>query len=234
MRFKRDIGILPAENGPGLPLDNKAWNVAQGGSGFAPPYCFPKAPMAPMSSSGKEGDNAESGSSGKELEIEGYPEAQHTVMPSTANKYLRSFTTRYAKPATVFCSRELENGLMDYVRTVCVEGGKPFPEDGVLRAKACEILKLGAEQGTPADDTELLGKFKDMVRAKLAEEQGLKEVSHLPAVSEGTDMSFAETSALAMGNMDVDLNLQLMTEDVDSIFRDMNFAFDDGAEFLGQ
>ncbi|CAK7221029.1 hypothetical protein SCUCBS95973_004357 [Sporothrix curviconia] len=258
MRFKRDVGILPAEDGPGLPLDNTAWSVSQGGSGFAPPYCFPKTPLAPFPSSSGEANGGEgnsvSGGRSPGMAMQN-PPTMHGIefgmAPETANKYLQSFTTRYAKPATVFCSRELENGLMDYVRNATAQNGQAFPSDEALRAKACEILGCTPQHGTSADDKELLGKFKDMARGILAADQMLLASAQLPTMPETFDMNFSGDLAgnvgdhsggnvtttnnsdmqLDMSAMNVDLNLDAMTqEDMDNLLQDMNFEFEDGVD----
>ncbi|KIH90179.1 homeobox and c2h2 transcription factor [Sporothrix brasiliensis 5110] len=252
MRFKRDVGILPAEDGPGLPTDFTAWSVSQGGSGFAPPYCFPKMPIAPFPSPEDEAGDASSGMSNTSA-----TQMQNTTMlgidfelPSeTANKFLQSFTTRYAKPATVFCSRELENGLTDYVRTTVAQNGQPFPDDEALRAKAREILGRTTELGTPADDKELLVKFKEMVRGMLTANQTQQGMAQLPTMPEVFDMNLGDATAmnlannhqhvngmpLDMGVMNVDLNLDSVTqEDMDNLLQDMNFEFEDGVDLINR
>ncbi|KAK5660290.1 hypothetical protein OQA88_12830 [Cercophora sp. LCS_1] len=153
-RFKREVGILTDPSLPGLP-QGLQWSIAQGGSGFAPPYAFPnpKAPLAPLSTDDsmlaitvREG--------GKPIPAEG----------STATKYLRAFGTRHQPPATVFCSRELENGLAAYVTAeVQVKNGQ-FPDDESIKTRARDILKTPS---TPADDEVLLDKFKGMMKRRL-------------------------------------------------------------------
>lgn len=265
MRFKRDVGILPSEDGPGLPLENTSWNVSQGGTGFAPPYCFPKTPLAPFPSSDEEAGDAGSGSSPASAMQLQNPPTMHGIefelASETANKFLQSFTTRYAKPATVFCSRELENGLTDYVRTAVVQNGQSFPDDNALRTKACEILGRTAQHGTPADDKELLGKFKEMVRGMLTVDQTQQAVAaaQLPTMPEVFDMNIGDINTVTLSNdmktdanissslqhansmpldmngmnMNVDLNLDSVTqEDMDNLFQDMNFEFEDGSDFI--
>ncbi|CAK7266777.1 hypothetical protein SEPCBS119000_002203 [Sporothrix epigloea] len=179
MRFKRDVGILPADGGPGLTVDSPSWSLSQGGTGFAPPYCFPKAQLAPLPS--LPSTNSGEATGGESCSASGgcpmasamqIPPAMHGSRygpaPEMANKYLQTFTTRYAKPATVFCSRELENGLTEYVQTFAALNSNLFPSDEAIRARACEILGCTPQHGTPADDQVLLDKFKDMVRGTLA------------------------------------------------------------------
>ncbi|CAK7227852.1 hypothetical protein SBRCBS47491_006709 [Sporothrix bragantina] len=252
LRFKRDVGILPAEGGPGLPLENTSWNLSQGGTGFAPPYCFPKTPLAPISSSSGEANSGEgsSGSGGRSpmMPMQNPPTMhgiEFEMAPETTNKYLQSFTTRYAKPATVFCSRELENGLMDYVRTATAQNGQAFPSDEALRAKACEILNCTPQHGTPADDKELLSKFKTMVRGMLAADQILQASAQLPPMPKMFDMNLAgdanysnnpntqNSMQVDMTAMNMDLNLDAVTqEDMDNILQDMNFEFEDGVDLI--
>lgn len=229
IRFKRDVGILPAEDGPGLPIENKSWNLSQGGSGFAPPYCFPKTPLAPFSPTNQP--TAQSCSGSRDVSPSGYT----LTAPSAANKYLQSFMTRYAKPATVFCSRELEDGLADYVRTTTVLNGQPFPDDEALRAKAREVLKCAPGQTTPADDKAVLDKFREMMTLLLADELAQKQ----PNAASALNMPFAENTSgiggmdVDMSNMNVDLNLDQVTqEDMDNIFQEMSFEFEDGVDLV--
>ncbi|CAK7563692.1 MAG: hypothetical protein SEPTF4163_001567 [Sporothrix epigloea] len=262
MRFKRDVGILPADNGPGLTVDTTSWSLSQGGTGFAPPYCFPKAPLAPLPTPAHDqAPGGEADSSGSSLR--GRPAAPPLQKPAaihgskyglasdTANKYLQSFTTRYAKPATVFCSRELEDGLTDYVRIVATENGGAFPSDEALRAKACEILGCTPQHGTPADDKVLLDKFKDMVRGSLATDHLLQAsaMPTMPDMSVTNDMNLAADSIgtinsgsgnhegdllgnvhgnslpLGMSGMDMDLNTDTVTQgDMDSLLQDISMS----------
>jgi hypothetical protein len=63
--------------------------------------------------------------------------------------------SRYEPPAAVFCSRELETSLSEFVKTEIAKG--LCPDNDALRAKARDIL--GVEH-TAADDVQLLEKFK--------------------------------------------------------------------------
>jgi hypothetical protein len=81
----------------------------------------------------------------------------YSVKATTAAKFLQSMPERWQKPASVFCSRDLENGLNEFVRTEMASCG--CPSDDALRAKAREILGV---ENTAADDTQLLEKFKAM------------------------------------------------------------------------
>jgi len=81
----------------------------------------------------------------------------YSVKPTTAQKFIRGLGTRYERPASVFCSRELESGLNVFVREARERGVVPSDEE--LRAKARGILGVDT---TAADDGALLEKFKDM------------------------------------------------------------------------
>lgn len=79
----------------------------------------------------------------------------YKVNPTTALKFASSIGTRFPAPASVFCSRELEGGLNNFIAGRFALG--VFPSDEEIRAKAREIL--GVEE-TAADNDHLLEKFK--------------------------------------------------------------------------
>jgi hypothetical protein len=144
VRFKRDVGLAdPTDDGPGLPLFEtpRPWTVKDGGTGFAPPYVRPQPKKVPEF---------------KEDVPVTVDAKTYTISKETAGKFVQDLESgRYAAPASVFCSRDLENGLGEYVRLALKEG--VVPTDEQLRAKARSIL--GVER-TAADDGELLEKFK--------------------------------------------------------------------------
>ncbi|KAM3088387.1 hypothetical protein ACMFMG_000032 [Clarireedia jacksonii] len=147
LRFKRDVGLAPADSGPGLTAGNVSWQLSSGGSGFSPPYVKPgkKINMGDAHEDielnvGRIGED-----SSKVVKVKG-----HTV-----NGYINTLNTRYPPPAQVFCSRELEDALCELVNTEKEQGR--VPSDEMLRAKAREVLRL---QVTAADNEELLTKFK--------------------------------------------------------------------------
>jgi hypothetical protein len=117
--------------------------VKDGGSGFYPPYVKPKE--------------------GRVLAFNddvpvSVDNRMYSVRKETAVRYLRDLNTgRYQAPASVFCARELEDGLNAYVED-CIMN-RQIPTDDELRAKACEIL--GVEH-TAADEPKLLARFKAM------------------------------------------------------------------------
>lgn len=150
IRFKRDTGILQSP-GPGLTQDVVQWKVADGGTGFAPPYvCLsPQVTLEPLQENPKIFCREES----KPFE----PDA------ATANRFLKTLNQRYAVPAKVFCSRELENGLTEYVKREMTKTGV-LPTDDELRDRARQIMSM---QKTAADDPILLEKFKTAMQSML-------------------------------------------------------------------
>ncbi|KAL2015427.1 hypothetical protein VTK56DRAFT_5505 [Thermocarpiscus australiensis] len=155
-RFKRDVGLLTDPSLPGLPLSSQAWNIAQGGSGFAPPYLFPN-PRSPMTTFAQDADT---------IPITVCDGAKPFAAPaSTANRFVQGLVTRHSPPPAVFCSRELEKELAEFVTAeVVMRGAEGFPSDEAIRERARAVLKTAT---TAADDEVLLGKFKEMMRGKL-------------------------------------------------------------------
>ncbi|CAG8960757.1 hypothetical protein HYFRA_00002294 [Hymenoscyphus fraxineus] len=150
VRFKRDVGLAPPEEGPGLPISSKSWAVDLGGSGFEPPYIYPAKPCTSLS------DEVMMFSHGRQVgDEEPIKDKVYKIKPATAQKFVSSIGTRYPAPPTVFCSRKLEGGLNEFLTSQIALG--IFPTDEDLKAKAREIL--GAQE-TAADDVHLLEKFK--------------------------------------------------------------------------
>ncbi|KAF9870299.1 C2H2 type zinc finger domain-containing protein [Colletotrichum karsti] len=187
-RFKRDAGIAK-DPGPGLPVGD-SWSLSQGGSGFAPPYAFPRGDMAPFSD----------GSAGVPVR-----DLRFDTDSAVLNTYLQTFKTRYAKPATIFCARELEDGLIRFVESDMSITGR-FPEDDAIRAQARLILK---QPITAADDPTLLEKFKSWMMAKQAGTQQQPQLS-------------ASSSAAALP---ADMNLTISDAEMNNILQDMNMDF---------
>lgn len=213
-RFKRDVGILPPGSGPGLPLDKIPWRPEVGGSGFAPPYVCPNpnASIEPLAASPK----IFSGNSTRTLE----PDA------ATANRFLQSFTHRYPAPAKIFCSRELENGLAEYVRREMQKTGV-FPSDDQMRERARQILSM---QKTPADDPVLLSKFKAAVQSGLLTQptiSGRELTAPVPVPAISTPGA-AEVGSLVsepfedIGVFPTDMDLDISTQELNNIFQDMD------------
>ncbi|RBA09049.1 hypothetical protein FPRO05_07329 [Fusarium proliferatum] len=159
LRFKRDVGILPS--GPGLPLDINSWSIVDGGTGFAPPFAFPNEKMlhatssSPSSSSAATPAMTSHGSDKVEIFV-GNEESPFETNQALLDGYIQTFSSRYDRPATVFCSRELESGLVSFVEAEIARGAG-FPSDEALRLRGREILSCDK---TAADDPDLLGRFK--------------------------------------------------------------------------
>ncbi len=229
-RFKREVGILTDPSLPGLP-EGLQWNIAQGGSGFAPPYAFPNpnVPLAPFDDT---------------LTISMLENTKPIATESTtANKYLQTFATRQTPPAAVFCARELEAGLAqfvtDEVSLLSCGGGQAarnaaFPSDEVIRAKARDILKTPT---TAADDPVLLEKFKEMMKQRLQLDEhspldfGAQSTqSQAPSQNQSPDHMtglelLSPTSGMDLSSANLDLT---MTEaELNNILVDINFDFGD-------
>ncbi|QSZ29951.1 hypothetical protein DSL72_004469 [Monilinia vaccinii-corymbosi] len=146
MRFKCDAGLSPRDSGPGLPTGNSSWKVSLDGTGLSPPYLNP-------------GKNVKACDTAEELEVKiarvDESEKLVTLRGETANGYIKSLKQRYKMPAQVFWSRELEEALIDLVKTENEQGR--IPTDESLRARARDVLNV---PNTAADDGELLEKFK--------------------------------------------------------------------------
>jgi len=179
IRFKRDAGLAPREDGPGLPSTVLSWQVKGGGSGFSPPHLWPKAQLAPFT------DDVPVNMSQKVF----------NVKATTAAKFLESMPQRWQKPASVFCSRDLENGLNEYVTAELAKDN--VPSDDVLKAKAREIL--GVDR-TPADETVLLEKFKAMHGISSSATQS-ELVDSIPTFDDAMLAEFDQE--LGIGDMDL-------------------------------
>jgi hypothetical protein len=222
LRFKRDVGIL--SSGPGLSLDTNAWNISQGGTGFAPPYAFPNKRMLHATSSTSASINISSGTNETLGAVASTMMTKLTTGRSTSpgfdkveifigdnatpfetnqallDGYIETFSSRYDRPASVFCSRELESGLAGYVEAEIARGAG-FPSDEALRLRGREIL--GSEK-TAADDPSLLGKFKVWVTPLLNQWQEQQPV--------------AMPSALPC-----DINITLTNAEIESVLADASF-----------
>ncbi|KAF4967201.1 hypothetical protein FZEAL_10564 [Fusarium zealandicum] len=185
-RFKRDVGILETD-GPGLPA-SEVWTLEQGGSGFAPPYACPKVSHEPF----PENAQVTTGPGAKSLPT------------AVANNYIGNLASRATHTAVVFCSRELERGLLEYVGEHVTNTGR-MPSDAMIQGRARHILNTSS---TPAEDADLLQKFKDMVAKKVPDVLPVEE-----------DVAAAPTMP---SNMDVNIS----DEDLHDILQDMNFEFD--------
>ncbi|KAG4435299.1 hypothetical protein IFR05_009225 [Cadophora sp. M221] len=141
IRFKRDVGLASPSLGPGLPISHPSWRIADGGTGFAPPFLMPQVLPPP-----------EKFSSDIPVTMD---HKTYNIKAKTAQKFVKGLTQRWQKPAQVFCSRDLETKLSEYLRAELTAGH--LPSDDELRAKARSVIGM---EKTAADDVELLMKFK--------------------------------------------------------------------------
>ncbi|RYP64045.1 hypothetical protein DL771_008970 [Monosporascus sp. 5C6A] len=170
LRFKRDVGLLPRDSGPGL-SETDAWHPREGGTRFSPPYVYPnpQSTIEPLQAAPKITLGGVGGVGGdKNGQEEEAATAATTTPPfefepdaATTTHFLQHLTRRYPAPAKVFCSRELESGLAEYVRRELHRSGGVFPSDEAMRERARQILGM---EKTPCDDPVLLGKFKTAIQ----------------------------------------------------------------------
>jgi hypothetical protein len=189
-RFRCWAGISEKQ-GPGLPT-TRAWALEQGGSGFAPPYLYPK---------GRCGQFDENLQVAMEDGAKAIPAEK-----VSANSFLYDMTHRFPQPGSIFCSRELEQGLINMTETYFARMGV-LPSDEAMRAHAKSVVNMDA---TAADDTVLLGKFRAMMEARLG------QAAAAPVQ--------AETLAPSM-------DLGLTDEQVESMLRSMEFKADNDSWF---
>lgn len=117
-------------------------------------------------------------------------------------------------PATIFCSRELEKGLLEYVLAeVALLGPAGFPSDVAIKSKAREIIQRPT---TAADDDVLLLKFKAAARERL----GLPDAGSSPA-----NVSTAPSDPMQISAMPLDIDLGITDSEITDILQDMDFDF---------
>lgn len=164
---------------------------------------------------------------------------------NTANHFLRTFTQRYAAPAKIFCSRELEKGLTEYVKREVQKLGV-FPADAQLRARARDIMSM---QKTPCDDPTLLGKFKASLQGIISAQQPVyTEADFAFDFSATLPASLPMTSALSAGlasslpaldpalsvpaadsclPAEMDLDLNFTEQELNDILQDVSYGLGD-------
>ncbi|KAG8407106.1 hypothetical protein J3458_020600 [Metarhizium acridum] len=189
-RFKRDVGIAK-DPGPGLPK-GYSWSLSQGGSGFAPPYAYPKGNVEPFLQ-----DVEVNMRDGAKLFKAGHDAANH---------FLETLLSENSRPANVFCSRELEAGLVQFVKKNVTDTGR-LPTDAAMQMRAKDIVNATE---TAADDPVLLEKFKAWMKGQLAHA--------LPA---DDDQTSQQPSLLPM-NMDMNIT----DAELGDILKEMDFNFD--------
>jgi hypothetical protein len=216
IRFKRDVGLVPQESGPGLPVNQPSWSVGMGGTGFSPPYLNPKAPPAAFT---------------EDVAVKMHDKV-YKVPAKTAGKFLQSMSERWQKPATVFCSRDLEDGLGAFVKDQMSKGVNPT--DDVLRSKAREILGVGE---TAADDVQLLEKFKSLhgITGNPTDLLDLSPASNLEATGPMPDFTLPNfTDDVEMlAEFDMDLGAMDLTTPFGAGATDFGLGPDGGASLMG-
>lgn len=176
---------------------------------------------------------------------------------STVNRFVRGLvdTTRHDPPATVFCSRELERELSDFVtnsvlgagfdRSGTAEGGSTmagFPSDDAIRERARAFL--GGVQRTPADDEVLLERFKEVMRKRLGLEpesaageaqqargQGQQETGQQANLLGTTNLGFDASGAT--GPPAGEFSTGTVDANVENMLAQMDFDFGDLGDFVG-
>ncbi|KAI6376158.1 hypothetical protein MCOR25_002796 [Pyricularia grisea] len=206
-RFKRDHKIISDDSGPGLP-DSVGWHLNQGGTGFAPPYAYPAAAIE-----GTGGCGSGEGTVEIPVRVGAKPfQADQRAVDS----YLQGFKTRYPRPPAVFCSRELEGGLTEFVQSQQVTTGAP-PSDEMLRAKAREIL--GTET-TPADDAVLLERFK-----------AIFQPNNAAIDTSGTELDFSLMPGMQVPLPEVDATFAMQAAEMtDNAFDGSMMTYDFGTQ----
>jgi hypothetical protein len=125
---------------------------------------------------------------------------------SGANGYLENLTSMDARPAKIFCSRELERGLMEFVESHVASTGR-MPSDAMMQARGRQVLNADI---TAAEDPDLMARFKDMMSQKVPQAG--------PAENDTGDT----VSSAMPSNMDITIS----DEDMNNFLQDMNFEFD--------
>ncbi|KAK4251445.1 C2H2 transcription factor [Corynascus novoguineensis] len=277
-RFKRDVGLLTDPKLPGLPSSTLAWNMAQGGSGFSPPYVFPN-PLKPCQIAASQipaGDNCHpsttTSSSSFPTNITTTSENSSGMVNitlregakpipaagSTANRFVRGLcdTRRHDPPATVFCSRELERALSEFVTSAVLAAGfggagpgigsstttvaSGFPSDEAIREKARAFL--GGVERSPADDEVLLERFKEVMRQKLGlsadggarqeQKQRQQEEGQTNPLAAGLGFGAAAGAGVAMST-EMDFSSAAVDAEVSNMLEQMDFDFGDLGDLMG-
>lgn len=140
----------------------------------------------------------------------------------------------------MFCSRELESGLTEYVRREVGKTGV-FPSDESLRERARQIMAM---QKTSCDDPVLLERFKASVKATLLPDTGTldavpeagpagpltpglaADIATVTGTSSGTGVSDPALMTLS-GEMDVDFHFT--EQEMNDLLQDMSPDFGGGA-----
>lgn len=240
--------------------------MAQGGSGFSPPYLCPRSATANQltpfptiatttstTTTTTTTNSTPSGLVNITIREGGKP---IPAAGATANRFVRGLgdPTRHDPPASVFCSRELENALADFVTGAVLAGGggaAAFPSDEALRERARQFLG-GAVLKTPADDKVLLGRFGEVMRRRLGllplggqggqggqglggeqQQQQHQQQQQGLGLDGGLGLGFGMGAATAStGGMDFSAPSEMNAMDAD-VMQQMDFDFSDLGDFMG-
>ncbi|KAI7786993.1 hypothetical protein LA080_001785 [Diaporthe eres] len=155
IRFKRSTGILPITEGPGLPDD---LGIGAVGSGLRTRLQGPHS----ASASPKPTILAHAPFTGQNATVSSSLGADFNMINS--HSYGNSSMSVSSNPGAVFNSQDFEDKLMQFAVAEVATSGR-MPADEALIARAKEILGFEVWQAetTPADDPELLGRFKVLV-----------------------------------------------------------------------
>jgi hypothetical protein len=195
-------------------LDNSiTWNICQGGSGFKPPYVFPNPqkmapPQIPLSSAS---------ASPFQQQTPAAASSEHSPMSGMMSETAQGGGDGVCQvlacepPPAVFCSRELEKDLSEFVTSqVAMLGREGFPSAAAIRQRARvfwnSIPAHAGEERTPADDEVLLAKFRDMmhVRLGLGQPSSSSSPQNNRGVQQGGQMSqlpFETGSGMGIGTI---------------------------------
>jgi hypothetical protein len=146
---------------------------------------------------------------------------------ASVHHFLQSFQLRYPAPAKVFCSRELENGLAEYVKRE-LSMNSIYPSNDQMRQRAREIVGM---QKTPADDPVLLEKFKTVIQGVEAPQLPLTTRKALTTGSPNSEVSALTTYLTSVPatsdqpNLFSPGNSALTDQEVSNILEGMNNEF---------
>ncbi|KAK4043362.1 C2H2 transcription factor [Parachaetomium inaequale] len=256
-RFKRDVGLLTDPALPGLP-STLAWNMAQGGSGFSPPYLCPNptkstqitpfpTPTTTTTTTATTASNDVTKASETCLVNITLREGAKPIPAhgSTANRFVQGLADakRHEPPAAVFCSRELERALAEFVTGAVLAGAgvgvgnaqDAFPSDEAIRERA--RVFLGCHK-TPADDGVLLGRFREVMRGRLglvALGEGGQALQQQQQQQQGQigQMGFGAASSTGMDFSSSGAGAGAMDASVEDVLQEMDFDFGDLGDFMG-
>ena len=128
------------------------------------------------------------------------------------NSLVETACSRYARPAYVFCSSDLEDGLVAAAeRQVAMTGSLPTEE--VMRAQARQIMGVAEGVPTPADDPELMSKFHWHLLKKMPNARVPPKLQQLLPQQQ------------AMNTNTAFLDAQYSEQELDSVFQNMDFEF---------